>query len=248
VQPEGEMNIIETQKTHNEVVLESHDLANDSEYPSWESLPWPALDRIFSYLRTYTECEDLTNLAMVSTRFRAEVKEFMRYSRNRAGLYGVEIRATNGGLELTLELILTNLPFYDLHDLDWDRCHRGGKRSKVYDFSTLEVTLKGPEDPGFEQMTVLLSTIFCSARIHELYGVDGVSAAYLSMCAQLLRASTFYELSMSDPHLDDVTAPSIIAIASRADKICVRLAEEANLSVAPLLSLNWTRWQLLPLI
>ncbi|GMR57845.1 hypothetical protein PMAYCL1PPCAC_28040, partial [Pristionchus mayeri] len=188
----------------------------------WESLPWPAFNRICYILHTDKDCADLANPISVSTHFRAEVKNFMGRAINRAGFFGLTLKTTDGGLELTLELILTNLPFYDLHDLDWDRCHRG------IDGSTpvLRVSITNANDPVVQQ-----STIFCSARIHELYGVGGVSAAYLSMCAQLLRASTFYELSISDPHLDDVTAPSIIAIASRARKISVHLNhQEVNLT------------------
>ncbi|GMR57850.1 hypothetical protein PMAYCL1PPCAC_28045, partial [Pristionchus mayeri] len=86
---------------------------------SWESLPWPALNRVFSLLRTDEECKDLANIAMVSTYFRAEVKKFMGTPSNRPGVDYARFSKSENGLEIGMTFFPTNIPFYDLSRLDW---------------------------------------------------------------------------------------------------------------------------------
>ncbi|GMR57852.1 hypothetical protein PMAYCL1PPCAC_28047, partial [Pristionchus mayeri] len=123
------------------------------EYPSWESLPWPALDRIFSFLRTDEECYDLANLANVSTHFRAAVKKYMGTPSNRPGLESVYILKSSNGLDIGVTFFPINIPFYDLSKLDWGRFER-----VPIGLDHLRVMLKDSEDPAVEQVTVLLST------------------------------------------------------------------------------------------
>ncbi|GMR57840.1 hypothetical protein PMAYCL1PPCAC_28035, partial [Pristionchus mayeri] len=103
-------------------------------------------------------------------------------------------------------------------------------RSKDSRFFILQVTLKRQEDPAFEQMIVLLSSTIQWASISTSAERSFVSAEDLSLNEQLLSASAIHDLYIGHPLLDDVTAPSIIAIASRAEKILIRLSKDANLT------------------
>ncbi|GMR57853.1 hypothetical protein PMAYCL1PPCAC_28048, partial [Pristionchus mayeri] len=121
---------------------------DDTKYPSWESLPWPALDRIFSFLRTDEECFDLSNLANLSSHFRAQVKKFIGTPSNQPGVDFVEFTKTDDGLEIWMELFPSNIPFYDLSKVDWGRF----KRSIRCGRPCLEATLKDSEDDTVEQV------------------------------------------------------------------------------------------------
>ncbi|GMR57846.1 hypothetical protein PMAYCL1PPCAC_28041, partial [Pristionchus mayeri] len=163
----------------------------------------------------------------VSTHFRAEVKNFMGRAINRAGFFGLTLKTTDEGLEIIMWLYPTTVSFHDLSKVEGR-----GKRSIIFRFFILRVTLKGPEDPAFEQMIFLLSTTFRSARIHGKSPSDSMPSEDLSMCAQLLRSSTIGDLALRSPIIDDISAPSIIAIASRADNLRIYWIQEVKLTDA----------------
>ncbi|GMR51805.1 hypothetical protein PMAYCL1PPCAC_22000, partial [Pristionchus mayeri] len=69
------------------------------EFPSWESLPYPASHRIFYHLLADEECTDLSNLAKVSTHFRTEVKKFIE--NNKPGIKFVKLSKCYGSISIT---------------------------------------------------------------------------------------------------------------------------------------------------
>ncbi|GMR57842.1 hypothetical protein PMAYCL1PPCAC_28037, partial [Pristionchus mayeri] len=192
------------------------------EIPSLGSLPWPASDRICYYLRTNGECIDLASFACVSNHFRRRVKDFMKKPGNRPNIDQIYVEKTeDGGLELTLELILTNLPFYDLHDLDWDRCHRG------IDGSTpvLRVSITNANDPVVQQVVVLVSAPINSVVIAGWEGI--FTSDDLQLCSQLFRASTIDHLVFPNAMIDEKTAPCILSLAGRAKELSLFLVEHS---------------------
>ncbi|GMR57849.1 hypothetical protein PMAYCL1PPCAC_28044 [Pristionchus mayeri] len=220
----GAWNNMETQKTHNEDALESDLPTDESEYPSWESLPRPAFDRVFSYLRTDKKCSDLASLAKVSTLFRAQVKRFMGTPGNGPTIFRATLMKTEDGLKILLVFFPSNLPFLDLSKVDWGRFERSMTSSY------LEVTLNGPADPVIDQVIVFMST---TIQIVEIYDYDGwvVPSEDLSMCAQLLRGSTIDKCFIRDPMIDDISGPAIITISfPRVQEIVIQMGEDVTLS------------------
>ncbi|GMR57286.1 hypothetical protein PMAYCL1PPCAC_27481, partial [Pristionchus mayeri] len=116
--PVFRLKVVDTQKA------ESH--MDPPESPSWESLPWPPLERIFYHLWTNGDCLDLTNLAKVSTFFHAGVMEFMKRDINQPALEKVFLSKCLFTNKITCEIALfrSNLPYYDLSGLDWSRFDR----------------------------------------------------------------------------------------------------------------------------
>ncbi|GMR31451.1 hypothetical protein PMAYCL1PPCAC_01646, partial [Pristionchus mayeri] len=85
----------------------------------WESLPWPAFDRLCYYLRNDEDCTDMDHLAQVSNHYHAGVTEFMAKEKNRPGLRRVEINKTvDRVLIVDIHLYPSNLLFYGLSNLD----------------------------------------------------------------------------------------------------------------------------------
>ncbi|GMR57254.1 hypothetical protein PMAYCL1PPCAC_27449, partial [Pristionchus mayeri] len=140
------LNVVDTQEVKRHTDLPAS--------PSLESLPWPPLTRILSSLYTDGECFDLANLSMVSTHFRVRVYEFMKRANNRPGIDRVDLfNSIDGGIRVRIVLFPSNLHFYDISGLDWSRFERRGSSFEP----KLGVTLNGPEDPIFEQISKLLS-------------------------------------------------------------------------------------------
>ncbi|GMR31291.1 hypothetical protein PMAYCL1PPCAC_01486, partial [Pristionchus mayeri] len=77
-----------------------------------ESLPWPALTRLFSHLLDEEDCADLANLAKVSTHIHKGVNEFMK--KNRPAIKHILIGKSNVGIFVDIYLLPSNLPFYYL--------------------------------------------------------------------------------------------------------------------------------------
>ncbi|GMR57233.1 hypothetical protein PMAYCL1PPCAC_27428, partial [Pristionchus mayeri] len=96
-----------------------------SENPSWDSLPWPPLKRIFTVLRTDGDCIDLSNLLKVSKRFRHNTFEFMRREENRPSVDKVYLsRSYEGRLVVQIDFFPSNLRFHNFSGLDWKRFER----------------------------------------------------------------------------------------------------------------------------
>ncbi|GMR57851.1 hypothetical protein PMAYCL1PPCAC_28046, partial [Pristionchus mayeri] len=127
---------------------------------------------------------------------------------------------SEGGLRIIMQLYPSAIPFYDLRKLDWGRF----KRFMFFYTPALIVSLNDSEDPVVEKVTVLLSTTIHSAIIE-----GSASSEDFSMCAQLLRTSTLACVSVETFELDDVTASTIISIASRADSIRFHLIHQQKL-------------------
>ncbi|GMR57035.1 hypothetical protein PMAYCL1PPCAC_27230, partial [Pristionchus mayeri] len=182
------------------------------EYPSWESLPWPALNRTLSFLHTNKECFDLANLSKVSTHFNNAVKEFMRSARNRPGLECVALYITKEGLMVQMYLYRSNLPFYGLGALDWSRFKRS-----IRNYSPtcmMEVELRGADDPAVSQLHGLLSAPIERVCIEELHGcLSAVDLTLFSDVLQYIPSISFALLI--NVVLDDETAPFMLSISSR---------------------------------
>ncbi|GMR57723.1 hypothetical protein PMAYCL1PPCAC_27930, partial [Pristionchus mayeri] len=194
---------------------DSSDISENQSLSLIESLPWPARNRLFYFLRSDKECTDLNTLSQVSTHFHCGVKEFMRRENNRPGLWIVIFKYTEVGLDVEIILYPFNLPFYNLTILDMGRFKR-----TMIDFSrvpALQVTLTGPEDPLIDQLGEFLSTSIEEVWIGEYR--RGLTPTDLSLCAKLLSASTIEDLQFESVTLDDVTAPLILSIISRASNL-----------------------------
>ncbi|GMR38149.1 hypothetical protein PMAYCL1PPCAC_08344, partial [Pristionchus mayeri] len=62
---------------------------------SWiESLPWPALNRLFHFLHNKAESTDLANLSKVSSHIQNEVMEFVKRDNNHPGFKRVMLIKT----------------------------------------------------------------------------------------------------------------------------------------------------------
>ncbi|GMR43585.1 hypothetical protein PMAYCL1PPCAC_13780, partial [Pristionchus mayeri] len=112
----GRLNVTDTQQNEG-----ADDLA---ELSVWEVLPWPVLNHILSFLHTNKECIDLANLSQVSTSFNRAVKEFLGTVKNRPGIEEVVMDNTEEGLMVEMLLFSSNLPFYNLTNLNWSRFER----------------------------------------------------------------------------------------------------------------------------
>ncbi|GMR38146.1 hypothetical protein PMAYCL1PPCAC_08341, partial [Pristionchus mayeri] len=180
-----------------------------------ESLPWPALKRVFFFLFPKDgNCRDLTNLSKVSTHFNLGIKEFLKKENNRPWIERVTLLKTRVGLLVKIGLFPSNLPFHDLSPLTSGRF----QRSRHYGHAALKVLLTGPEDPLIEQLAEFLSSSIKDVIIgkndsHRLSSFD------LSICTRLLGSSTICELVFNYPTLDDITAPFLISITSRVSNL-----------------------------
>ncbi|GMR56987.1 hypothetical protein PMAYCL1PPCAC_27182, partial [Pristionchus mayeri] len=173
-----------------------------------ESLPWPALNRLFHFLLSDEECTDLNNLSKVSTRFYDEVHEFMQ--NNGPGLKEVKLNYYDGNiLDVEIRLFLSNIPFYDLSNIPLGRFKRTGSNSNPI----LHVRLNGTKDLVIEQrMAKFLSSPIAHVCIDGLG--NRASSLESALCTKLLQLSTIYSLDFSDVILDDITASLIISTIS----------------------------------
>ncbi|GMR52190.1 hypothetical protein PMAYCL1PPCAC_22385, partial [Pristionchus mayeri] len=181
-------------------------------FSSWESIPWPANNRIFYHLRTDEDCFDLTILAEVSTHFRSGVKEFMKKSDNRPGVKSVHFSKDEDGISVEIQLYPSNLPFHFLDTLAVGRF----KRFRGFSNLALEVTLNGINDPIFNQVSDLLSTSI--KKDVRIYSNDFTPADFL-LCSQLLRKSTFGKLVIYTTTVHDSNAPHILSMATHTKEI-----------------------------
>ncbi|GMR50692.1 hypothetical protein PMAYCL1PPCAC_20887, partial [Pristionchus mayeri] len=192
---------------------------------SWESLPWPAVERICYNLFHPENCSDLDNLAQVSTHYFAGVNTFMNRAGNKPGVGYVLLRNSRVGLAATIHLIPSNLRFYGLVDLGSDRILRRGRS----DAPVLHVKMNGTYDPLFEKVSDLFSSFI------RRVAIDGnhLHPDYFEVFAQLLSGSIIGNLKLTCCRVDDTTASSIIEIASRAREIslvrdiCWKLSDPA---------------------
>ncbi|GMR52960.1 hypothetical protein PMAYCL1PPCAC_23155 [Pristionchus mayeri] len=173
-----------------------------SEYPSWESLPWPASSRIFLHLRTDKECADLANLTQVSTHFHSGLKEFMMNPLNRPTIKKLCLQKDYDKLSVDISLYPSNIPLHSLYAGTFKR-----KRGSFY--STLHVKLNGLEDPATEQVSNLLSSFIEKASID---GFNFTSSDF-SFSSHLLRNSTFGDLDISQWALTDSIGSFITSLA-----------------------------------
>ncbi|GMR38145.1 hypothetical protein PMAYCL1PPCAC_08340, partial [Pristionchus mayeri] len=174
--------------------------SDNSSIPWIESLPWPALNRLFHFLRSDEECTDLNNLSKVSTRFYNEVHQFMEI--NRPGFKEVKFNYYNGNiLDMEIRFHHSNLAFYDLSNIDWGRVKRTGSNSNPI----LHVRLTGNKDLVIEQrMAKLLSSSIAHLCIDGLGKRS--STPEPTLCTKLLGSSTICSLDFSDLILDDIAA------------------------------------------
>ncbi|GMR56986.1 hypothetical protein PMAYCL1PPCAC_27181, partial [Pristionchus mayeri] len=180
-----------------------------------ESLPWPALNRVFFFLFPNDgNCRDLANLSKVSTHFHLGVKEFMKKEKNGPWIERVTLEKTRFGLLVKIGLFPSNLPFHDLSPLKSGRFHR----SRCYGHPALNVLLTGPEDPLIEKLAAFLSSPIKDVIIGK-NDSHRLSSADLSICTRLLGSSTICELIFNYPTLDDITAPFLISITSRVTNL-----------------------------
>ncbi|GMR43584.1 hypothetical protein PMAYCL1PPCAC_13779, partial [Pristionchus mayeri] len=168
----------------------------------------PAFNLICSYLRTDRECFDLADFSMCSPFFRAEVIEFMGRDDNRPGLESVKLNDSEGGLNVEIALFPTNLPFYDIANLDWERFERSLGDD---DFPIIRVVLNGPDDPIIEQVSALFSSPLDAVILGS---IGTISEANLSLSENMLRNSSIDLLYIDVQNLDEITAPLILSIAS----------------------------------
>ncbi|GMR58001.1 hypothetical protein PMAYCL1PPCAC_28196 [Pristionchus mayeri] len=209
----GVMARCESRKMLNESTVEIGCRVDLSESPSLDTLPWPALNRLFTFLYSNLECTDLANMAKVSIYLRAMVKEFLGSDDNRPGLKEVTLRKKNEGLEVWMRIFLSNAPFYDLTGLDGSRFRRS--RDLYTSSPAVRVMLTGAEDTVVEQAARLLSA--------PVGHVDIQSTADLALCLPLLRASFIRHIRFCLPALDDTTAPCVLSMASRAESVAIDL-------------------------
>ncbi|GMR50690.1 hypothetical protein PMAYCL1PPCAC_20885, partial [Pristionchus mayeri] len=130
-----------------------HSNAVDTQQARWDSLPWPAVDRICYHLFDRYDSSDLADLAHVSTHYLSGVNTFMNRAGNKPGVYRVTLEAAEDGLDVTIHLIPSNLLFHGLADVDSGRLWRYGNSENPI----LEFILNGTEDPVFEKISGLLS-------------------------------------------------------------------------------------------
>ncbi|GMR38144.1 hypothetical protein PMAYCL1PPCAC_08339, partial [Pristionchus mayeri] len=162
-------------------IMDSSLETNNNKVHGWESLPWPALDRISFHLRTNEDCSDLTNISIVSTHFRTGVTKFMNRLENRPTIENISILKDDNGLVARVYLFPSNLPFHGLTTLDSRRFHRSGNS----DQPRIEVEVNGPEDPILEQVSGILSTSIKKVEITAW----NFSSTDFSLCTQLLHTS-----------------------------------------------------------
>ncbi|GMR57234.1 hypothetical protein PMAYCL1PPCAC_27429, partial [Pristionchus mayeri] len=194
----------------------------NSECMSWESLPFPALDRISFELRSKKK-RNLINLAQVSKHFYAGVNKFMNMTRNRPALKEVVLIKVPEGLAVETFLVPSNLLFYGLSNLDSRRFMRSGSRI----CPRLLVTLNGTEDPAVEQLYGVVSG---AIKEVEIFGWIDLSPDDFSSISHLFRDSTIEKLQIRCTNLDDTTASHIISIVSHVKVLRFSLAEESQLT------------------
>ncbi|GMR52197.1 hypothetical protein PMAYCL1PPCAC_22392, partial [Pristionchus mayeri] len=164
-------------------VFEIDSLTALNEPPSWGSLPAicrPFIQRLCFHLRNEEDCADLGNLAKISTHFRTGVKEFM--NNNRPGVYSVDLRKTDERISVEMSLYPSNIPFYELPNLNEWRFLRW--RGSAYPKMT--ATLNALETNVANQVSGLLSTHIKNLRI---FG-EGLAPSDFLLCSQLLSKST----------------------------------------------------------
>ncbi|GMR57712.1 hypothetical protein PMAYCL1PPCAC_27907, partial [Pristionchus mayeri] len=103
--------------------IHAPDLSENPALSMIESLPWPALKRLFFFLfPTNGNCEYLFNLSQVSSHFHVGVHEFMK--KNRPGIERVTLCRTTEGLKVEMYLFRSNIAFHGLDDLVAGRFER----------------------------------------------------------------------------------------------------------------------------
>ncbi|GMR52697.1 hypothetical protein PMAYCL1PPCAC_22892 [Pristionchus mayeri] len=196
--------IQKTERDQNIFEVDGAPVSNKSS--RWESLPWPAFNRICFHLRTDGDCSDLASLAEVSTHFNAGVTEFMKKDDNRPGIDYVDMAKTDNGVLVRMKLYPSNIRFYSLDTQEAGRFKRRGGSP----YPRLEVTLNGPGDALFKQVSDLLSS---HINLLIFNGLD-FTPSYFSSCSQLLLNSSFGQLNAYTEILDDFIAPFILSLAS----------------------------------
>ncbi|GMR57275.1 hypothetical protein PMAYCL1PPCAC_27470, partial [Pristionchus mayeri] len=212
VQAVGLLTLMDTQKTECHIDL--------PETPSWESLAWPAVDRICLHLFNREDCGDLANLAKVSTHYHDGVYNFMK--KNRPGVYMVDLQSIDSALVVYIGLYPSKLPFYGLTTLDRGRFERNSSSL----LPCLRVKLNDTEDPIIDQVSSLLCSSIKDVEIHgyRFFPVD------LSLCTQLIHGSTIGYLEIRDIQLNHGSASNIISIASRAKEFALYNLHKLQLS------------------
>ncbi|GMR33283.1 hypothetical protein PMAYCL1PPCAC_03478 [Pristionchus mayeri] len=162
--------------------------------PSWDALPWPPLERICHYLFNTYDGTDLSNLAKVSDHYNNGVMKFMCGPNHLPGIRSVRFANYGVGVKVSIRLFRSNLSFYLLDNLDEKRLKRSNSSTN------LEVVLRGSKDPIIEKVIILLSTSIKDVDLWRL------SSQQLSMCEQLLRASTIDRILFMDLVLKETTA------------------------------------------
>ncbi|GMR57236.1 hypothetical protein PMAYCL1PPCAC_27431, partial [Pristionchus mayeri] len=109
------------------------------------------------------------------------------------------------GLNVTIDLIPSNIPFYGLSSLTTERFERFGSSINP----ELQVILNGFDDPIIDQVSNFLSAPIKKVEI-GLYSTQ-LSPEDLTLCAQLLRGSIINELEvkMSSGLLEYADASSL---------------------------------------
>ncbi|GMR30954.1 hypothetical protein PMAYCL1PPCAC_01149, partial [Pristionchus mayeri] len=190
---------------------DTHKVDQHTEYPSWESLPWPASKRIYFNLRTNEECTDLANLTQVSRHYYSEVHQFMHREDNRPGVKYVHLLKTENEMKMKIGLYPSNRPFYNLSKLKVERFTRwGGSVDPLLYF-----TLNGPADPILQQVSDLLASHIKSTHISG----DDFTHDEFSICVRVMHNSIFGRLVVNTETLDDTTAAHILSLSSHAKEI-----------------------------
>ncbi|GMR57265.1 hypothetical protein PMAYCL1PPCAC_27460, partial [Pristionchus mayeri] len=90
------------------------------------------------------------------------------------------------------------------------------------------VSPDGPNDPILAQMSSLLSTCIHEVRITS--ADDFLTPDDLTLWGKMLSSSKISSLTVRDVHLDDVTAPLILSIASHSSRLILYLGDMGQVS------------------
>ncbi|GMR56797.1 hypothetical protein PMAYCL1PPCAC_26992, partial [Pristionchus mayeri] len=87
------------------VVMSPRSHSSPIDLTSWESLPWPALTRLFRHLWTTQDCSDLANLAQVSDHFDGELCDILSAPIEKVFINGIYHPLSTEDLSLCARLL-----------------------------------------------------------------------------------------------------------------------------------------------
>ncbi|GMR51802.1 hypothetical protein PMAYCL1PPCAC_21997, partial [Pristionchus mayeri] len=207
--------VVDIQKTNNDDnVNEIDNPAAITEFPNWGKLPVisrPFLNRLCFHLRNDEECEDLANIAQVSSDFHTGVHNYMKRANNRPGVRWAEIFKNRDGMNVMIQLFPSNLPFHALDTLDLGRFQRFGGPPNPQ----LYAILNGLEDPIKDQVSGLISSCIKQAKVNAA----NFSPSDFQQCSQMLQNSDIGTLVFQTTRMGDEAASFILSLAARTEEL-----------------------------